>query len=65
MLCVVVVARRKSFQTVCQPVDGRIIGGVIVVWEYDVEAAIELGSSKLAKVLVGERQTDEVGLRAL
>lgn len=50
----VVVAGRKSLQTVCQPIDGRLVGGVIVVWEYDVEAAIELSSSELTEVLVGE-----------
>lgn len=50
----VVAARRKSLQPVCQPVDGRLKSGVIVVWEYYVEAAVELGSSKLAKVLVGK-----------
>lgn len=61
----VVVARRKRLQAICQPIDGRLVGRVIVVWEYYVEAAVELGGSEFAEVLAGERQADEVGSRTL
>lgn len=61
VLGMVVVARGEGLQAGGQTVE-RVIGGVVVVGEDDLEATIEFGSSKLAEVLVGEGQTDEVRL---
>lgn len=65
MFCVVIVARNEGLESSRQPVDGRVVRGVILVRKDDMKVAIELGGGKVAKVSGNERQADQISLRAL
>lgn len=65
MFRVVVVARNESLQPSSQPVDRRVVRGVILVGKDNVEVAIQLGGSEVLKVLGNERQADQIRLGAL
>lgn len=58
----IVVARRKRLETVGKTVDRGLVRRVVIIWEDNVEAAVELGGSKLAEVLVGKDQANEISL---
>ena len=62
---IVVVACGKGVESAGEPVDGRLKGRVLFVGKDNVEIAIELLGSKVAKVSRDQRQADEFGLGAL
>jgi hypothetical protein len=65
VLCIVVFARDEGVQPACQPIDGRVVGGIIFVWEDDVEAAVQLLCGDISEVLRNKGEGNEVGGRGL
>jgi hypothetical protein len=65
VLCIVVFARDERIQAASQPINGRLVGGVIFVWENDVEASIQSLCGDISEVLRDEGEGNEVGGRCL
>ena len=65
VLCIVVFARDESVQPTCQPIDGRVVGWIIFIWEDDMEVAIQLLCGDISEVLRNEGEGNEVGGRGL
>lgn len=65
VLSIVVVASHKSVETAGQAVYGRVVFGVIFVWEDNMEIAIELGGSEFSAVSRHEGKAYQIGLGAV
>ena len=65
MFAVVVGARHKRIEAPGEPVDGGVVGRVILVGEDDVEVSIELDGGQLPEVSRDKREADEIVLGAV
>lgn len=65
MFRIVIVASNERLESSGQPVDRRVVRGVILVGEDNVKVAIELGGGKIVEVLGDKGQADQIGLGAL
>lgn len=65
MLGIVVLARGEGVKATCEAIDGRLESDIVVIWEENVEAAVELSRGEVVEVPGDERATYQIRLRAL